>query len=104
MSYGSEELQILGKAIEVIGVALTASKILHVPILESWRPFLAALWRGQDARDAIEISKLDEDDEVSVAQGTSLIMLGLLLQISLYIYDKVVNILMLARNICACAG
>lgn len=91
-------LQIIGATLEVVGVILTASQFVSVPLQQIPHILASALVRGELAQGSVEIAKLVGEKPIQFVQGLSLICLGFLVQffaglISLYLSLKASNLL-----------
>lgn len=73
-----ELAEVIGTALEILGLFLAANAILKVPAKQLPRVLASALVKGPDSRAAAKISEvIDHDDIAKSLRGFSLVIIGL---------------------------
>jgi F-type H+-transporting ATPase subunit b len=90
---GEEILHSIGIVVEIVGVFLTASRFTRIVWWQIPLVFVSALWRGKPGQAAAFLAEWNEERFLSLLQGITLILLGLLLQLAAVLWSALLSLL-----------
>jgi F-type H+-transporting ATPase subunit b len=88
-----ETLHAIGIIVEIIGVFLTASRFTRIVWWQIPLVFVSALWRGKPGQAAAFLAEWNEERFLSLLQGITLVLLGLLLQLAAVSWSALLSLL-----------